>query len=150
MPLSNHSSYVEKVIKNIYFLKKKKTTERAQGTVMFRWVQHWNGDNDLTIAVLINCDGAILVGIDFMPKHDQSLGSAAWLAPAWRRLVSGTAICFSCQRQQARGQDLEGEKLEKKLKSKRENEEVVSAKDWRLTEKLLQKKKEEEINSAHC
>lgn len=48
--------------------------------------------------VLIKCDGAILVCIDFVPKHYQSLWSAAWLAPASRQVVSDTAICFSCQR----------------------------------------------------
>lgn len=51
--------------------------------------------------VLINCDGAILVCIDFVPKHYQSLWSAAWLAPASRQVVSDTAICFSCQRPRA-------------------------------------------------
>lgn len=102
----------------------------------------------MNTTVLIHCDGAILVGIDFVPKHYQSLGSAAWLAPAWRRLVSDAAICFSCQRQQARGQDAEGEELEKKLKSKRENEGAFSQKWGRLTEKSLQKEKKEEKNST--
>lgn len=144
-----HCTYVNN---DIYFLspppnKINTSNTHAQDTIISRWVKHWNCDNDLTTIVLKNFDGAILVGIDFMPKHYQSLGSAVWLAPAWRRLVSGTAICFSCQRQQERGQDLEGEKLEKKLKSKSENEEMFPAKGWRLTEKMLQKIEKKELCS---